>query len=106
MDKVLYKDWLLKMRNKLRANDSYMPTKFLKMSYIQSFVADNALSQISSRIGDDATRLFSTAKEMLDVLTAGFGNPNENEEARASYRSLRQGTKEFSVFWAEFQCLS
>ena len=106
VDQLSYKDWLLKMRNKLRANESYMPTESLKISYIQSLLADNALGQVSARLGKDSTRPFTSAKEILEVLTAGFGNANEVEEARAAYRSLRQGTREFSVFWAKFQRLS
>ena len=90
----------------LHANGTYMPTEFLKMSYIQGLVADNALAQISSRLDDDATRPFTTAKEMPDVLTASFGNINKNfekQEARGAYRFLCQGTRDFSSFWAEFQ---
>ena len=81
VDKFLYKKQLLKIKNKLKANDSYMLTKFLKILYIQSFVADNALLQISAQIGEKATQSFTTAKKMLDS--------NEKKEARAAYRLLR-----------------
>ena len=106
IDIILYKDWLLQTKNKLQANAAYMPTKSLKMSYIQSFVANNALAQISSRISDNVAKPFKSAKEMLKILIAGFGNANKKKEARAVYKSLRQGTKEFSSFWAEFQKLT
>ena len=43
---------------------------------------------------------------MLDVLTVTFGNKNRKQEACMEYRALRQGTKDFSTFWAEFQCLA
>ena len=72
-----------------------MPTEFYKIFYIESRLADNALAQVSPRLDDESTRPFTTAREMFDVLTAGFGNPNELEEARASYQSLRQGTRKF-----------
>ena len=83
-----------------------MPTESLKILYIQSLLADNALGQVSARLGKDSTRPFTSAKEILKVLTAGFGNANEVEEARAAYRSLCQSTRDFSSFWAEFQRLS
>lgn len=94
------------MKNKLRAKDSYMPTEFLKMLYVQSRVADNPLAQISTRLDEDAARPFTTAKEMLVVLTAAFGNKNRKREARMEYRSLRQGTRDFNTLWAEFQRLA
>lgn len=90
----------------MRANEVYMPTESLKISYVQSLVADNALAQLSARLQEDAMRPFATAKIMFDVLTAGFGNPNRKQKARAAYRSLRQGTREFSSFWAEFRRLA
>ena len=43
---------------------------------------------------------------MFEVLTAAFGNANEKQENKVKYRSLRQGTQDFSAFWAEFQRLS
>lgn len=86
------------MKNKLKIKDSYMLIKFFKMSYIQSLVANNALAQISIQISDDTIQLFTTAKKILDMLTAGFSNPNEKEKAKSTYRSLRQSTREFNFF--------
>ena len=65
-----------------------MLTKFLKIFYIQSLIADNALLQISTRIGKDVIKPFTTFKEMLKILTAKVGNPNEKKEAGAAYRFL------------------
>ena len=90
------------MKNKLRANDSYMPIKFFKMLYIQSFMAGNALVQISTRIGKHATKPFTNFKKMLEVLTAGFDNLNEKKKAKAAYKLLRQGTRKFNLCWTKF----
>lgn len=76
-NKVLYKDWLLQIQNKVQTNESYMPTKFLKKSYMQSHIADNALAQISIQLENNAAQLFKIAKKMLDMLTAAFGNKNQ-----------------------------
>ena len=85
------------MQNKLRANKSYMPTKFFKKSYVQSRVAGNALAQISTRVEKDVAQPFTIAKEMLDVLTAAFGNKNWKRKACIEYRALRQGGKELKI---------
>ena len=63
MDEISYKDWLLKMKTKLRVNDVLMPTEFYKTSYIESRLADNALAQVSPRLDDESKRPFTTAKE-------------------------------------------
>lgn len=102
IDLILYKNWLLEIKSKLQANKNYILTESLKMSYIQNLMADKALAQISTQIGDNATQLFTTAKKLLNMLTARFDNPNEKEKTKAAYRSLRQSTKEFSSFWAKF----
>ena len=106
IDSILYKDWLLQIWNKLRANEAYMPNKFLKISYIVSLVADNALAQLRARLKDKATQLFTTAKKLLEVLTVAFENVNCKQEARLEYQSLCQGTGDFRSFWAEFQRLA
>ena len=94
------------MQKKLHANKCYMPTELLKMAYLQSCVADNALAQFSTRLRDNATKPFTTASEIIEVLIAAFGNALHKQEACMEYRSLCQGTQDFSTFWAEFQRLS
>ena len=105
-DRISYEDWHLQMINKMSANESTMPTEALKLAYIQSLTADNAFAQIKPRLGLNATRPFATASEMFEVLTAAFGNAFCKQEARIEYRSLRQGSQDFSTFWAEFQRLA
>ena len=105
-DTITYRDWHLQMRNKLQANEAHMPTKSLKKSYVQSRVADNALAQLSTRLEKEATQSFATAKKMFDVLTASFGDTNRKRNACMEYRSLRQGTRDFNTFWAQFQRLA
>ena len=86
--------------------ESLMPTESSKQGYLQSRTADNALAQLKPRLRSNATRLFATASEMFEVLTAAFGNANQKQEDRAAYQTLIQGTRDFSSFWAEFQRLT
>ena len=102
-DTITYKDWHLQMKNKLQANEAHIPTGFLKKSYMQSRVADNALAQLSTYLEEEATRLFATAKEMFNVLTASFGDTNQKCNVCIEYRSLQQETRDFNTFWAQFQ---
>lgn len=94
------------MQNKMAVNEATMHTHELKRKYVQSQVGGNALAHVKSRLGSDTTRPFATADEMFAVVEAGFGDLNRQPNARAAYRALRQGTKDFSVFWAEFQLLA
>lgn len=64
------------MQNKLRANNTYMPTKFFKALYIQNCVADNALAQINAQLKNNIAQLLKIVKKMLDVLMIVFGNKN------------------------------
>lgn len=76
------------MQNKLRVNKCYIPTKFLKIVYLQSRVADNTLVQLSTQLKKYAKRLFSTVNKMFNVLTVAFNNANQKQEAWAKYQGL------------------
>lgn len=97
IDLILYKDWLLQIKNRLRTNNSYISIILFKMLYIQHCMTNNALVQISTQIGNNATWPFTIAKKMLDVLTAGLNNPDE-KNARLAYKSLRQSARKFGCF--------
>ena len=103
---ILYDHWLLRMRNKMTANKKMMPAELLKKSYMQSRVSGNALAQLESRLPENTTRPFTMVNEMLDILTSAFGDPNRKQTARTKYRTLRQGDRDFSDFWAKFQRLA
>lgn len=65
VDKILYKDWLLKMKTKLQVNNVLILTEFYKIFYILSCLANNTLAQVSSRLDDKSTKPFITAKKYL-----------------------------------------
>ena len=64
------------------------------------------MAQLKPRLRPNSTNPFVSADEMFEVLTAAFGNANQKQKDRAAYRSLNQGTRDFSSFWAEFQRLA
>ena len=104
-DEITYEDWHLQMLSKMLINASTMPTEAAKRGYVQSRTGGHALAQLKPRLRPTSTNPFVTADEMFKVLTAAFGNANQKQEDRAAYRSLNQGTRDFSSFWAEFQRL-
>lgn len=83
-----------------------MATDGLKRSYLQNRLADNAFAQLKPRLRADATRPFTSANEIFETLTAAFGDPSRKQNARTSYRAMRQGEKDFNTFWAELQRLA
>ena len=105
-DEITYEDWHLRMLSKMLINASTMPTKAAKRGYVQSCVGGYALAKLKPRLRPNATNPFVSADKMFEVLTAAFGNANQKQEDRVAYRSLNQGTRDFSSFWAEFQRLA
>ena len=83
-----------------------MPTEAAKRGYVQSRVGGHALAQLKPRLRPNATNPFVSSDKMFEVLMAAFGNANQKQEDCAAYRSLNQGTRDFSSFWAEFQRLA
>lgn len=77
------------MQNKLHANKFYMPTMFFKMLYVQSYVADNALAQINTQLGEDTVRAFKTTEKILNMLMTVFDNKNYKQEACIEYKALQ-----------------
>ena len=75
-----------------------MPTKALKLAYMQSLMADNAFMQIKSKLGSKATMLFVNATKMFKDLMAVFRDVNQKQEACMTYWSLRQRTRNFNTF--------
>ena len=43
---------------------------------------------------------------MLTNFKQVFGNSNKLKNAENKYKTLRQGKKDFNIFWAEFQQLA
>ena len=105
-DEITYKDWHLQMLSKMSINTLTMPTKAAKRGYVQSQTGGHALAQLKPRLRPNSTNPFLLADEMFEVLTAAFGNANQKQKDRVAYRSLNQGTRDFSSFWAELQRLA
>ena len=98
--------WLTKMRSKLAANEDHMPTEVLKKAYVENRVGGEAMGHLEPRLRKGAIRSFVTAEEIFDQLERTYGDPNRKQNAMNSFRALKQGSKDFNTFWAEFQRLA
>ena len=98
--------WLTKMRSKLAANDDHMPSELLKKAYVENRVGGEAMGHLEPRLRKGAMKPFLTAEEMFDQLERTYGDPNRKQTAMNDFRYLRQGSKDFNTFWAEFQRLA
>ena len=64
------------------------------------------MGHLEPRLRKGAMKPFLTAEEMFDQLERTYGDSNRKQTAINDFRALRQGSKDFNTFWAEFQHLA
>jgi hypothetical protein len=69
-------DWLSRIKNKLRENADYYPTKSIKLAYIKGLIRGKAAKYISLRLRDNAIDLYTTVQDLFEYLTSAYKNPN------------------------------
>ena len=94
------------MISKMSINATAMPLEEAKRGYVQNRVGGHTLAQLKPRLRPNTTNPFVLSDKMFEVLTAAFRNANQKQEDCVAYRSLNQGIRDFSSFWAEFQRLA
>ena len=75
------------------------------MTYVTSRLEGIPYTQILPYIRDGVCQL-SDYEEILTILEHAFGDPNHAWNAHNDLYCLCQGNKEFSIFFAEFECLA
>ena len=98
--------WLAQMRGKMAADEDLYDTPARCMVYVMNRVGGDAFGHLEPRARANAPRLWEDSDEMLAYLERVFGDPNRRANAETQFRALRQGSKNFNTFWAEFQRLS
>jgi len=53
-------NWLSQIKNKLRKNANYYPTKSIKLAYIKGLIRGEATKHISPQLRDNVINLYST----------------------------------------------
>lgn len=90
---------------KMTVNRDRFPTPQSRMTYVTSRLMGQPYAQILPYIVKGICRL-SDYEAILELLDRAFGDPNRVNNAQNELFRLRQGNKEFSTFFAEFQRLA
>lgn len=93
------------IKEKMIVNYDRFPTSHSRMAYVTNRLKGTPYAQILPYIHNGVCQL-SDYGEVLEILERAFGDPNRARNARNDLYRLRQGNKEFSVFFAEFQRLA
>ncbi|KAG0154713.1 hypothetical protein PDIDSM_281 [Penicillium digitatum] len=96
---------LSQIKEKLNINRDRFPTPQSRMTYVTNRLKGIPYAQILPYIRDGICQL-NDFTDILDILERAFGDPNRARNARNELYRLRQGNKEFSLFFAEFQRLA
>jgi hypothetical protein len=75
-----------------------------KPCYVYGYLKGNAQNQIQPYIQTDNISL-EDVEALIKILEATFSNPDEVGMASRELDCLMQGNYEFSIYYAEFQCL-
>ena len=94
------------MRGKMAADKDLYDTPARRMVYVMNRVGGDAFGHLEPRARANACRLWKDSDKMLAYLEQVFGDPNRRANAEIQFRALHQGSKDFLIFWAEFQRLS
>lgn len=93
------------VKEKLNINRDRYPTPQSRMTYVTNRLKGVPYAQILPYIREGVCQL-NDFTDILDILERAFGDPNRARNARNELYRLRQGNKEFSLFFAEFQRLA
>jgi hypothetical protein len=97
-------NFISKVRSKLAGESSRYIDDQHKLRYVYGFLKGNAQNQIQHYILPDKMNL-ANVEALISILEATFGDPDQVGTASVEIDKLTQGNKEFSQYYAEFQCL-
>jgi len=97
--------FIAQLRLKLFSDPTLFPTPALRMAYTFNRLQGRAQAQILPYIQAGATFSLSNVEDIIHVLNNAFGDPDPLATARSKLHQLKQGKKEFTNYFAEFQTL-
>lgn len=95
------RQFLMQLRLKFEMNSDHFANEKQKIAYTASRLTGNALGQILPQIQQDNMG-FESAKELIDILTAAFDDPDRSGTARKRLHEIRQRNRDFADYLAEF----
>jgi len=96
--------FVAQLRIKLFSDPSRFPTSALRMGYAFNRLGGCAQAQILPFV-QSGKFLLGDLDNIIRILENAFGDPDPAATARSKLHALRQGKKEFTVYFAEFQML-
>ena len=83
-----FSDWLSRIKNKLRENADYYPTKSMKLAYVEGLIGGEVAKHISPRLRDDTVNPYTTIQDLFEHLTFAYENPNRLFIAKNKFKKL------------------
>ena len=94
---------LSRIKNKLRENADYYPTKSIKLAYVKGLIRGEAAKHILPRLRDNAINLYTTIQDLFEHLTFAYKNPNRLFIAKNEFKKLFiKSTQLFYKFYTKF----
>lgn len=87
---------------KLRLKAATFTEEQSKLRLAINCLTGTAMDQVQAYVEDTRINLPDLAA-LITILENAFGNPNKEREAEHKLRTLQQGNREFSAYYAEFQ---
>ena len=87
----------------LRLKVATYPNEQAKLRLAVNCLTGDAMDQVQSYVENDKVNLANLAV-LITILDTTFGNPNRVAKAESKLSTLQQGTREFALYYAEFQC--
>jgi hypothetical protein len=97
-------NFISKVCSKLAGENGHFSDKQYKLRYIYGYLKGNAQNQIQPYVQTDTISL-EDIEAWIKILEATFGDADEVRIASGELDCVMQGNHEFSIYYAEFQCL-
>ncbi len=97
-----WKNWSLDIREKLVINIDIFLNELYKLSYINSWLADDVVEITQVRRDFNCDNFYLTVNELLEKLTQSFHDSDKKDNYHRKYINLIQESKKFSDFFNQF----
>ena len=100
-----WKNWFLDIQKKLAMNVDIFSNELYKLSYINSWLADDVIKVTQVRRNLNCDNFYLTVNEFLKKLAQSFHDSDKKDNYCRKYINLIQESKKFSDFFNQFQQL-
>jgi hypothetical protein len=102
-----FEDWLLRIKDKLAANEDHYPTPALRLAYVKSRCGGRAAEHLITRSREEAVNRYTDSIDILDHLKTIYQDVNRVILAKGKFRRLYMKTADkFQEFLSEFSYLA